>query len=302
MSEPRLWAIFGILGLAWGTSFLFIKIGVETLEPLTLVSGRLLIGLLGLLAIISFRRLPLPRDRATWGHLIFMGLFNTAVPFVLFTWGESGPNGVDSGVAAILNSMVPLFSIVLAGLVLRTEPFTAGRIVGLIVGFAGVLLLFGRNLGGENGDLLHHLAPATAALLYALCASYVRRYLQHLNPIVLAAGQLLWATVFVVVAALVLEDLAAQSFPPRTIFALVWLGLLGSCLAYIFFFILLQHWGATRTTLVTYVIPVVGVTAGAIFLNETVDWRLLVGGGLILSGVAAVNWPGRRRIAPQAAD
>jgi drug/metabolite transporter (DMT)-like permease len=297
MKEQRIWFAFIVLALAWGTSFMFIKIALETLQPLTLVSLRLAIGWTGLVLVAAFYGLSWPRSWRTWGHLGVMGVANTAVPFALITWAESGPAGVDSGVASVLNSTVPLFSIILAGLILRSEPFTLGRVMGLLVGFAGVVVLLSRSADVNVGGVAPKTAVILAAFCYAASSSYARRYLQGLHPVIVAGGQLLVANLVVGASALIFEDFAAQSLPWLTVWSLLWLGLLGSCLAYILYFFVLQAWGATQTTLVTYLLPVVGVSAGVIFLGEWVDWRLLVGGLLILSGVWVVNWRPRRIVA-----
>jgi drug/metabolite transporter (DMT)-like permease len=294
MDERKVWTAFILLALAWGTSFMFIKIALRTLEPLTLVALRLFVGWVCLLLIGWWQGIALPREGQVWQRLIVMGLLNTAVPFALISWAQSGVNGVDSGVASVLNSTVPLFSIVLAGVILKAEAVTSGRVLGLFVGFAGVVLLLGRDLSGEWGGIVPQLAVILASFFYAVSSSYARRYLQGVHPVVLATGQLLAADVLMVTAAILFEDFSRQSLPWATIGAVLWLGLLGSCLAYILYFYVLQNWGATRATLVTYLLPVVGVTAGVLFLSETLDWRLVVGGLLILSGVGVVNWRASR--------
>jgi drug/metabolite transporter (DMT)-like permease len=293
--ERRTWAAFLLLALAWGTSFLFIKIAVQSVPPVMVVGSRLLFGVLGLGAILIARRLALPRDPAIWRHLAVVGVVNVAIPFFLITWAESGAQGVDSGAASVLNSTVPLFSIILSGFLLRVERVTGGMIAGLLIGFAGVLILFSRPGGGEGGNsLLPYLAITAAAVFYAMGTAYARRHLRGLHPVVVAAGQLSMAAAVVLAAALLSGGLTSEAM--RAIFswpalgALLWLGLMGSCLAYILYFNVLEQWGATRTTLVTYVVPIVGVTAGVVFLHEVVDWRLLAGGALIISGVVAVNW------------
>jgi drug/metabolite transporter (DMT)-like permease len=287
--ERRVWAAFFALAIIWGSSFLFIKVALQTLQPVTLVSFRLLFGWLGLLVILWLQRLPFPRDRTLWRHLLVMALINVAIPFNLITWAESGQNGIDSGVASVLNSTVPLFSVVISGFMLRAETVTVATIGGLLVGFGGVVLLVGPTLGADSGSLAPYIAMVLSAICYAASSAYARRYLRGRAPVVVSFGQLLLANIIVVVFALVLEDFQGQSMTWTTLGALLWLGLLGSCAAYVFYFLIIQQWGATRATLVTYLIPIVGVTAGFVLLDEALDWRLLVGGLLILAGVGVVN-------------
>lgn len=296
-SERRVWAAFILLSLAWGTSFFFIKIALETVEPLTLVAIRLLIGWLGLVVILRLRGLKYPREFTIWRHLIFMGVVNTAIPFVLITWAESGINGVDSGVAAVLNSTVPIFSILIAGVVLRTERLRIGSIGGVLVGFTGVILLLGQDFAGEFGKLIPSIAIIAASLCYAISGNYGRANLRDVHPVVAAAGQLLVAAILLVIIAALFEDIGSQQLVPSTIAALLWLGLLGSCLAYILYYFILSNWGATRTTLVTYIIPIVAVAAGVVFLNEPVTWQLVIGGLLIMSSIALVSWRPKDRAA-----
>lgn len=274
---------------------MFIKIAVQSLQPMTVVAFRLLIGWLGLYLIVRVRGIKLPNSRRVWSHIVVIGVVNVAIPFTLITWAESGPQGLDSGVASILNSTVPLFSIVLAGVVLNMERVTGGSVLGLLVGFTGVVLLFSRDGLSDPGSLLPQLAMILAAAFYAIGAIYVRRNLRNVGPVALALGQLLIADVAAFAMVFAFGGFTQQSFTLPAIASLLWLGLLGSCVAYILYFIVLEAWGATRTALVTYIVPVVGVAAGVIFLGEQLDWRMFAGGLLILSGVAAVNWrPGRR--------
>ncbi len=293
-NDRQVWGAFIALAITWGTSFLFIKIGLQTLQPLTLVSFRLLIGAIGLLVILRLSKQKIPRDRLVWRNLAILGAINTAIPFVLITWAESGEGGIDSAVAAVLNSTVPLFTIGITGAILQIEKITVGRVGGLLVGFFGVVLMLSRGLGGGQGSLAAHLAVVVAALCYATSSVFARRHFPKTNPVVVATGQIIVATLLVTIFALLVEDQSQQSWTTTTIFSLIWLGLLGSCVAYILYFYVLGQWGPTRTTLVTYLLPVVGVTAGILLLDEGLDWRLLVGGGLILSGIALVNWRPRR--------
>lgn len=293
MSERRVWLAFLLLSLAWGTSFLFIKIAVRTMPPWTLVAFRLSIGLVGLLVVVWLQGLTLPRDWTTWRRLGTLGLFNSAVPFILITWAESGEQGLDSGVASVLNSTVPLFSIIISGVILKVETVNLRTVGGLSIGFMGVVLLVSRDFAGEFVGLMPYAAMIVASILYAIASAYARRHFQGVPAVITATGQIGSAALVTLIGAFVLEDLASQSLaellPLPSLLAILSLGFFGSCIAYILYFFVLQNWGATRTTLVTYLIPVVGVTAGALVLNEVVDWRLLVGGLLILGGVGTVN-------------
>jgi drug/metabolite transporter (DMT)-like permease len=285
-AEQKVWLAFLALAIFWGTSFLFIKIGLETLQPMTLVAIRLIIGFLGLLVVMRWQRVGFPRSGRLWFHLGVLALINVIIPFNLITWAEQV---VDSGLTSVLNSTVPLFSVIISGVILQVEEVTPGRVGGLIIGFLGVVLLIGPNIRNSSGQLIPYLAIVLAAGCYAASSAYARRYFRGQQPVLVAAGQLLVAGIVVIVLAALLEDQSAQSFPLQTAFALLWLGLLGSCAAYIFYFFVLEQWGATRATLVTYLIPIVGVTAGALVLGEVVGWRLVVGGVMILSGVGVVN-------------
>lgn len=290
VSEKRIWAAFFSLALIWGTSFLFIKIALETIKPLTLVTIRLFIGLIGLLVILYLRRDRMPARWSVWRQFTVLGAINTAIPFILISWSESGDSGIDSAVASVLNSTVPLFSVLISGIILRVEEVSFGRILGLLVGFIGVILMVSRGFGGGSGSLLAYIAVIVAAFMYAIGGAFARRHFYTTSPVLVAAGQIFCADILVVLPALALEIPGEQYITSTTLGALLWLGLLGTCIAYTLYFYVLNRWGATRTTLVTYLIPAVGVAAGVIILGEAIDWRLVAGGGLILSGVAFVNW------------
>ncbi len=287
------WIAFAALGLIWGSSFLWIKIAVGETGPFTLVAFRLLFGALGLAAIMLLKRQPLPRDRRTWLAYGFMGLVNSALPFVLITWAEQY---IDSSLASILNGTVPLFTIVIAHFWLQDEKITAGRLGGLLLGFVGIVVLVSRDLdpavfsGALTGlGLLGQLAMLVAVISYATAITFSRRYLRNQPPVlqaglvVIIADALVWGVTPVVERPLNLPDTALAWF------AIVWLGVLGSCVAYLLFFYLINAWGPTRASLVTYVFPVVGLVLGIIFLREPADWRLLAGSLLIVAALAVVN-------------
>lgn len=279
------WLIFIALGVMWGSSYLFIKIGVETLTPFTLVALRLAIGAALLIAVVVIAREPMPRRIGTYGHLVVMSIFNIVLPFSLITWAEQS---VASSLAAILTAAVPLFVIVIAAVALRDEPITIGRAAGLVVGFAGVVILTGGGLAGSS-SFVAELALVAAAVSYAIGAVYARRNVRGLRPMVPAVLQVGFAFIISASLALVFERPFELSYPPQAWFALAWIGLLGSGLAYLAFFRLLATWGATRTSMVAYVLPIVGIVLGVAFASETVDLRIIAGTLLVIGGIALVN-------------
>jgi drug/metabolite transporter (DMT)-like permease len=284
------WFLFVLLGFFWGSSYLFIKIGVEAgLPPFTLITLRLLFGFILLATVVAVAREPLPRDPKTYGHLIVMGAVNIAIPFSLITWAELT---VDSALAAILTAPVPLFVIVIAAIFLRDERITINRLAGLAVGFIGVAILVGFDPAEvAAGNLAGEIALIGATLSYACGAVYARRNIHGLRPMIPAVFQVGFALTMVSVLAFVFErpiDVVSR-ITPEALFAVVWLGILGSGLAYLLFFRTLGRWGATRTSMVAYLLPVFGIALGVYFRNEPLTIPLLVGTALVIGGVALVN-------------
>jgi drug/metabolite transporter (DMT)-like permease len=299
MSDARpggAWLVFLALGVMWGSSYLFIKLGVETLTPLTLVAIRLAIGALTLAVLFGIAGDRLPRDARTWGHLAVMAVINIVVPFSLITWAELS---MPSSLAAILTATTPLFAIVIAAGVLRAEPITPRRVGGLAIGFVGVVVLVGPSAIGAGGSMLAVLAVLAAALSYASATVYARRTLTGTPPMASALGQVGLAFTISLPLALLLEQPLALRYDGPAIVSLVWLGVVGSGVAYVAYFSLIRAWGATRTSAVAYLLPVVGILLGVIVANETVDLRVVAGTALVLGGVALLNlragWFVRRR-------
>ena len=291
------WGAFSLLGLIWGSSFLWIKIAVSEIGPFTLVAFRLLFGLAGLLVIMRLQKQSFPRNRRVLLAYLFMGAFNTALPFTLISWGETR---IDSGLASILNGTVPLFTIVIAHFWLHDEKITLPRIAGLFVGFIGVVVLVSRDLDprGLGGNLWGQIAVIAASICYATAITFSRKHLRNQPPVVQSTMILLIADAFLWIATPLAERPMHLPALPMTWFALAWLGLLGSCLAYLLFFFLINAWGPTRASLVTYVFPVIGLILGIVFLKEVADWRLIVGSLLVVGGILVVNFIRRPQPAP----
>lgn len=276
-----------LLSLIWGSSFLWIKIALVEIGPFLLVALRMLLGIVGLLAVAAVTRPIWPRDRRVWLSLTFLGIINNALPYVLISWGEQY---IDSAVAAILNSTTPLFTMVIAHFLLSDDRMTRSRSLSLLMGFSGILILFSRDTsGGFQGSLLGMGAVLLAVVSYAFASVYARRTTKGFAPAVqamvplLGADLILWAITPLVEAPLAIPRM------PLTWVAIFWLGILGVSAAYLLYFYLLHSVGPTRTVLVTYTFPLVGVALGVIFLNERLDWHLLAGGALVVSSIIVVN-------------
>jgi drug/metabolite transporter (DMT)-like permease len=288
----RSWGAFLLLGSIWGSSFLWIKIALNEVGPFTLVGYRLLFGALGMLLVLFTLKPSLPKGRRIWAMLALMGLTNTALPFVLISWGEIS---IDSGVASILNSTTPLFTLVIAHFFLSDERMTVPRALGLLLGFAGIVLLFSRDVGleGFQSGLLGQAAVLTAAISYAGSSVFARRAFRGVPLLVQAAIPLFTADSLIWIGALAIESPIKIPGLPITWIALAWLGLLGSCIAYLLYFYLINNEGSTRSTLVTYMFPVIGVALGVLFLGERLDGRLVVGALMVVAGIGVVNWKPR---------
>ena len=284
--------LFVLLGTIWGSSYLFIKVGVEGgVPPFTLVTFRLLLGATMLGAIVAAARETLPRDLRTYLHLAVLGVLSIALPFSLIAWAEQR---VDSMLASIVGAAIPLFVVVIGAFVLRAERLGPGRALGVVIGFVGVALLVGFDPARlVRGEAMAQLALVLSSISYAAGGVYARRTVRHLRPMIPAFFQLAFAFVFVGVAAFAVEAPLATSFRPEALFAIAWLGLLGSGIAYLIFFRLLGRWGAARTSTVAYVMPVVGIALGALVLREQVTATLLLGASLVIAGIVIANGPPR---------
>ena len=297
------WAAFLGLGLIWGSSFLLIKVGVGEMTPLQLITVRVGTGAAALAMTLYLAGGRFPRDRATLGRLILVGVFNVAVPFFLITWGEQS---IDSGLATVLNSTVPLFSLVIAHFALADERITGPKVLGLAAGFVGVIALASRSLNGEAGvtnSLAGQVAVLVASISYAGTTVFVRRSLRQLPPMVISSGAAVAAAILIAAVTLLTDG-----FPDFTrlsgaaTLAVLTLGLVNTYVAYLLYYWIIDRWGATRATLVTYLMPPVGLALGVIVRDEVLDAALVGGAVLIVAGVALANWRRgqevRRPVAP----
>jgi drug/metabolite transporter (DMT)-like permease len=290
MNQAKPWAAFIFLGtLGWGTSFLWIKIAVEEIGPFMLVALRLTVATVAAWAYLYFAGLRLPRQRKILGAMVLLGFINTAIPFLLISWGETR---IDSGLAGILNGTMPLITVVIAHLLLVDDRFTPAKLVGLVLGFGGLVLLLSADAapGQTSRDIWGQAAVLGAATLYSFSSVFVRRVLGGQHAIVISAGSLTAATAVIWIAAPIADPGLSLPVLPVTWLALVWLGLIGTTGAYLAYFYLIRTWGPTRSTMITYLFPVVAVGLGVIFLDEELVWQTAVGGLGVIGGIAIVNW------------
>ncbi len=270
-----------LLGAIWGSSFLFIKLGLRVYTPSQIVAGRVVIGVAVLLFLLRYRGLSLPRGAATWRSLLFMAVVANLVPFLLITWGEER---ISSGLTAILNSTTPLFTAALATVYIVSERLTSLRLGGIVLGFAGVGVI----VGIEGGSLVGQVAVVLAALSYAVGFVYARSRLtgRSGSPLELSAGQLLVATILIVPVAgidSIAHPLEVGLEPSASVFAL---GFFGTGLAYVLYYRLITDVGATTASLVTYLITIFGAVFGWVALDERLGWNALVGAAMVIAGIA----------------
>jgi drug/metabolite transporter (DMT)-like permease len=290
--KRQAWICFWLVGLIWGSSFLLIRVGVAEFRPIEIVFIRTAIAAIGLNLVIFWRRIPVPIDHRTIGAVIIIGLGNVVAPFLLITWGEQT---VPSGIAAVFQSTAALFTLIVAHFAFADEKMNMQKVVGLIVGFLGVIVLFSPEIDPSNlfsTSIAGELAVVAASLCYAIFTTFSRKIIQgKVQPIVMAAGTMSVAAIVTAPLAFFTEAgfTPLNTVPLDVIQAVVVLGFLNTFIAYLFYYYVVRELGASRASMVTYIIPPVGVSLGALFLNETIGIALLLGAGLIFSGIAIVN-------------
>jgi drug/metabolite transporter (DMT)-like permease len=277
-------AQFGFLATVWGSSFLFIKVGLRGLSPTQVASGRVWLGALALVVIASVRRRPMPRELVVYGHLLAVGMLLCVVPFTLFAYGETH---ISSGLASILNATTPLLTMLLASMFLPQERPTRLKLIGLAVGFGGVLVVFAPWRGVGSGSLLGELACVGATTSYGAAFVYLRRFVipRGLDPVTVALVQVgLAAVVLAIAAPFVSTDPVHLTWP--IVGSMLSLGVLGTGIAYVLNTNVVIGLGATAASTVTYLTPVVGVLLGVLVLAETLSWNEPVGAVLVVLGIA----------------
>jgi drug/metabolite transporter (DMT)-like permease len=280
------WLALLVLSLLWGGTFLFVKIAVVEIPPMTLVLSRVAIGAGVLLAILAALGRPVP-DPKRWRDYLGMGLLNNAIPFTLIFWGQAQ---IAAGLAAILNAAMPIFTVVVMHLFTTDERATPQKVAGVLLGMAGVVLLVGPDaLGGLGLAVWAQLACLAATVSYAFSALWARR-LRGLAPLEAAAGQLTASTLLMAPLAFLVDRPWTLAMPSATALACVLaLGLASTALAYIVFFRILQRAGGTNAALVTLLIPPSAILLGFLVLGERLDPLDFAGLAVLALGLAVID-------------
>lgn len=271
-----------VLAVVWSSSFTVIKVGTELLPPVTFAMLRVGFGALVLYGWLKLRGLNLPREPRLWWAFFLIGLFGNCLPFVMINWGEQQ---IASGLAAIIIAAMPLAALLL-GRIFSDEVLNARRVVGVAVGFAGVVTLIGPDELLHLGDnALRQLAVAAAAVCYAIAGILVRK-LPSAKPAEHGAGVLIASSAVLLPAAIFAEQPWALSYSADAVAAAFYLGVLPTALATILLIKVITSRGVTFLALNNYLIPVLGVTWGFLFLDEPITRAVIIALSLILAGIA----------------
>lgn len=281
-----------LLAMLWGTAFMFIKIGVETIPPLSLAAGRIVLGLGVLWAIAAWRGEALPRGGRIWLHFTLVGLSGNALPFFLIAWGEVT---IESGLAAILMATAPLAALLMAHVFIADERLNLNKFAGVALGFSGVLLVVGvEALTSLGRDVWGQLAVIGGAMGYATSAIFARA-LPPMPVAVKGTATLICASAILVPLALIADRPWELEPSPESAVSLVVLGIFPSAMALLIYFRLVTTVGAAYTVSNNYMVPIFGVLAGALVLDERLGWRAFAALALALAGIALSQMPPFRR-------
>ena len=285
-------ALLLVLATLWGASYTFIKIGVASIPPVTLIAARTLIAGSILLGIMALRGIAMPREPAVWRRFLVQACFNSVVPFTLIAWAE---RDVDAGLTTILNSNAPIFTFLLALVFLRHDRATLRQMFGVIAGLAGICLVVGVDaLRGLGQQLVPQLALVAAAVSYGAAAIFGRNF-NDLDPIVPAAGSMICGAVLLIPLSLAVDQPWALSPTLPSALALLGLSVFSTALAFAIYFRLIQTLGSVGATAQAYLRVPIGVGLSAGILGETMSASAWAGLACVVVGIAAMTIPARVR-------
>lgn len=279
-------ALLGLLALFWGSSYLFVKVAVETIPPLTLIAIRVGVAALLLGAVAAWQGASLPKDGATWRALLAQSLINSILPWTLLAWGQQF---VDSGLAGVLNSTSPIFAFFITLLWTKHEDASGVRLVGALLGLAGVVLIVGVGaLSGLGQQVAAQLAAVTGAMLYALAAIYGKRF-HGMHPAATATGTMIWAVVLLAPLSLAVDRPWTLDPSARSLAAALALAVFSTAGALLIYFRLVRTLGSLGVTSQSYLRSGVSVLLGMLVLGETFTWTVGVGLAAVIVAVVLIN-------------
>ncbi|MBA8876423.1 DMT family transporter [Phyllobacterium myrsinacearum] len=291
-------ALLAVLATLWGASYTFIKVGVETIPPITFIAARTLIAGGLLLVIIKLRGLSLPRDPAIWKRFLIQACINSVFPFTLIAWAELT---VNAGLATILNSTTPIFAFLLTVLITRHEAVTARKVFGVAAGVVGISLIIGLEaFNGLGKELVAQIAIVVATISYAAAAIFGKGF-KGLDPMMPAAGSLICGAVILIPVSLVVDQPWTLAPSNHSLLALLGLAVFSTALAFVIYFRLIHTLGTVGTTSQAYLRVPIGVGIGVLFLGESLTSTAWIGLICVIAGVAAMTLPGRKKAAVTAA-
>jgi drug/metabolite transporter (DMT)-like permease len=276
-----------ILAMIWGSTWLFIKLGLEDLPPFTFAGIRFVIAAIILLIIILIRRRPLPRRGQDWALIAGTGILAFTINYGLLFWGEQR---TSSGLAAILQTIIPVFGLVLAHLHLPEERITWPKLTGVILGIAGVALIFSNQMaaGGRSA-----FQGSVAIVIGAFGAAYSNVLIKsrggRLDYAVLAAGQMICGLVPLLIIGITFEGNPLKlHWTPLAVLSLFYLAIVGSAVAFLLYYWLVRHMEVTKTMLIALITPLLAVSLGMLVRGEQLTWRIVAGGACIMAGIGVI--------------
>ncbi|HEY2817110.1 MAG TPA: EamA family transporter [Casimicrobiaceae bacterium] len=278
------------LSTLWGASYAFIRVGVETIPPLTFIAARTLIAGTLLVAWMRARRIAFPRDFGVWRRFLVQALLNSVIPFTLIAWAEQS---VEAGLATILNSVAPVFAFLGAWLIARDQHVTSRQLFGVVIGIGGVCLIVGvSTFEGVGSEVVAQLAIIAASICYSGAALYGRSF-RGLPPIVPAAGSMLVGAVLLIPASVIVDRPWLIRPSTASIEALIALSVFSTALAFVIYFRLVHTIGSVATTAQAYLRVPIGVAISVIFLDESLSTTASIGLVCVVAGVTAMTIPRR---------
>lgn len=293
MTSPKLdatgWGLIAILSVLWGGAFFLIEVGLRSYSPNTLVFVRLALAVPPMWIVMRLMGERMPDDLKSWSLLMVVGALNCALPFILFFWGQQY---LDSGYASILNATTPIWGVIVAHFMTSDEKATPARIVGVLVGMAGIIVMVGPDaMKGLSNNLLAQIACIISTLFYSFAAIYGRRLSQtQMTPMVVATGQTAMAALFMLPVVLLFDQPWAMAMPRMdSTLAGITLALFSTALAYILYFRLIDRAGASNAQLVAFLMPILAVILGIAFLGESLSGGQIAGAALIAVGLVILD-------------